>query len=79
LVIVPTLKPAALTSSLSVAASPGTVVPFSTATVTLEGFTPPPLGSLRSPVPSSELSPPAAVCRWPLSPASSSPVSCVTP
>ena len=42
--IVPTLKPAAPTWSLSVAARPGMVVPLRTATVTLAGLTAPPLG-----------------------------------
>ena len=37
LAMVPTVKPAAPTWSLSVAARPGTVVPLSTATVTLAG------------------------------------------
>ena len=76
--IVPTLKPAAPTWSLSVAARPGMVVPLRTATVTLAGLTAPPLEFyLPVPVPVLLLPSDWAVCEPPS--LLSSPVSWVTP
>ncbi len=74
--IVPILKPALSTSSLSVAARPGTVVPLSTATVTLPGWTAPPCFCLLWP---ESLLPLSTAAAPPVLEPSSSPVSWVTP